>query len=313
MRIFQNVKFETNPTLIASWPGMGNVGLIATNYIRTKMDAQLLAEIDMTPYFIPETVFVHDGIAEFPRMPSARIFYSQNPDTIIFESDVQILGKEGMAITKSLMRFAVEKSVSRVFTTAALPQNISHKADSRIYGAFTSKELLLEFKNLNVLPLNEGYIAGLNGVLLGIAKSFSIEAGCVLGTIPIFATNLSYPKTSLKIIELVEDLLNVDIDKTEINESIAVADNQFSAIEERIREFSGMILGNIEQIAINPSEDLWGNQTEGEIIPQTIMEKIERLFQDAQGDRAKASALKRELDRWNVYELYEDRFLKLFK
>ncbi|MCL1945875.1 MAG: PAC2 family protein [Chitinivibrionia bacterium] len=316
MRIFQNVKFETHPTLIASWPGMGNVGLIATNYLRNKMEAQPLAEIDMNPYFIPEAVLVHEGVADFPRMPTSRIYFCQNPDVLIFESDVQIVGKEGFAITKSLMRFAADVGVSRVFTTAALPQNISHKTESQIYGAFTSKELLIEFINLNVHPMNEGYIAGLNGVLLGVAKSHSIDAGCFLGTIPLFATNLSYPKTSLKIIELIEDILNIEVDKTEINESIAIADNQFTAIEERIREFSGVILGNVEQLAANAVESLWGphaDEATSETVPQTIMEKIERLFQDAQSDKSKARALKRELDRWNVYELYEDRFLKIFK
>jgi predicted ATP-grasp superfamily ATP-dependent carboligase len=316
MRIFQNVKFDTNPTLIAAWPGMGNVGLIATNYLRSKIDAQPLAEIDMNPYFIPEAVLVRDGIADFPKVPTSRIYFCKNPDTLIFESDAQIVGKEGLAVAKSLMRFAVDTGVQRVYTAAALPQAISHKADAQIYGAFTDKDVAFEFERMNVHPMIEGYIAGLNGVLLGIAKSHSIEAGCFLGTIPLFATNLSYPKTSLKIIELMEDLLNINIDKREIIESIVVADSQFTAIEERIREFSGVILGNPEQSDKNQIDELWENHPDKalpETIPQTIMEKIERLFQDAQIDKAKAQTLKKELDRWNVYELYEDRFLKLFK
>ena len=315
MRIFQNVKFETNPILIASWPGMGNVGLIATNYLRNKIGAQPLAEIDMNPYFIPEVVLVRNGIADLPKLPTSRIYFCQNPDVLIFESDAQIMGREGLSIAKSLMRFAADVGVRQVFTTAALPQNTSHKIASQIFGAFTNKELALDFDRLGVLPMIEGYIAGLNGVLLGIAKSHSIEAGCILGTIPLFATNLNYPKTSLKIIELIEDLLNIDIDKTEINQSIAFTDSQFNAIEERIRDFSGIFLGG-GQAEENPLDDILGRQNfdgSEEIIPQTIMEKIERLFQDAQNDKARANALKKELDRWNVYELYEDRFLKLFK
>jgi len=300
---------------------MGNVGLIATNYLRSKMGAQPIAEIDMAPYFIPDAIMVRNGIAELPRLPTSRIYYCQRPDLLIFESDAQIMGKEGLAITKSLMRFAADVGVGRAYTTAALPQNISHKTAAHIYGAFTSNDLLAEFQSLGVQSMTEGYIAGLNGVLLGIAKSHSIEAGCLLGTIPLFATNLNYPKTSLKIIELVEDLLNIDIDKTEINESISITDSQFSAIEERIRQFSGSIFGNLEQMSglhFNPARDgLWGVQSDGapntDTIPQTIMEKIERMFQDAQGDRGKANSLKKELDRWNIFELYEDRFLQLFK
>ncbi|MBI4974838.1 MAG: hypothetical protein HZC19_03435 [Candidatus Omnitrophica bacterium] len=43
------------------------------------------------------------------------------------------------------------------------------------------------------------------------------------------------------------------------------------------------------------------------------MEKIEKLFLEAKQDKKKASVLKRELDRWDLYKLYEDRFLDLFK
>ncbi len=44
-----------------------------------------------------------------------------------------------------------------------------------------------------------------------------------------------------------------------------------------------------------------------------VFEKIERLFQEAKFDRNKAYELKRELDKWGLFEKYEDRFLDLFK
>ncbi len=48
-------------------------------------------------------------------------------------------------------------------------------------------------------------------------------------------------------------------------------------------------------------------------IPGYVLDKIERLFQEALLDKKKAVALKRELDRWDLYKAYEDRFLDLFK
>jgi hypothetical protein len=41
--------------------------------------------------------------------------------------------------------------------------------------------------------------------------------------------------------------------------------------------------------------------------------RIERLFEAARQDRSKAYELKGELDRLGVFDLYEDRFLDLFK
>ena len=45
------------------------------------------------------------------------------------------------------------------------------------------------------------------------------------------------------------------------------------------------------------------------------MEKIENLFQEIKMKRSneKAAQLKKELDHWNLYNLYEDRFLGLFR
>jgi hypothetical protein len=41
--------------------------------------------------------------------------------------------------------------------------------------------------------------------------------------------------------------------------------------------------------------------------------RIEELFEQAQQDRAKAYELKSELDRLNIFDDYENRFLDLFK
>ncbi|UCD15216.1 MAG: hypothetical protein JSV34_05725, partial [Candidatus Omnitrophota bacterium] len=48
-------------------------------------------------------------------------------------------------------------------------------------------------------------------------------------------------------------------------------------------------------------------------LPPSAREKIDKMFKEASKDITKASKLKDELDHWNVYKEYEDRFLDLFK
>ncbi len=50
-----------------------------------------------------------------------------------------------------------------------------------------------------------------------------------------------------------------------------------------------------------------------EEVPKYIMDKIERMFSEVADDKSRAPQLKDELVRWNLYELYEKRFLDLFK
>jgi hypothetical protein len=87
-----------------------------------------------------------------------------------------------------------------------------------------------------------------------------------------------------------------------LNDSIIRTEERMAQIEERIKEIFPLIEEEIEIPALG-----------SEKIPNYVMEKIERLFRETQVNRKKAYLLKEELDRWNLYKLYEDRFLDLFK
>ena len=48
-------------------------------------------------------------------------------------------------------------------------------------------------------------------------------------------------------------------------------------------------------------------------LPAAARQQIELLFAVAREDRSRASELVTELNRWGVYQEYEDRFLSLFR
>jgi hypothetical protein len=78
-------------------------------------------------------------------------------------------------------------------------------------------------------------------------------------------------------------------------------DERMAVIEERVKD---VFTVEDEEPESMPTEKK---------IPGYIMEKIEKLFHEARSDKAKAIMLKKELDRWDLYKLYEDRFLDLFR
>jgi hypothetical protein len=51
---------------------------------------------------------------------------------------------------------------------------------------------------------------------------------------------------------------------------------------------------------------------QNEDIPGHILIKIEELFNAAKKDKDRVKELKQELDRWDLYDKYEKRFLDLF-
>ena len=40
-----------NPSLVAAWPGVGNVALIAVTYLKDKLKARVLGELDPLGFF----------------------------------------------------------------------------------------------------------------------------------------------------------------------------------------------------------------------------------------------------------------------
>jgi proteasome assembly chaperone (PAC2) family protein len=304
MKLFEEVSFSTHPVVLAAWPGMGNVGLITVDYLRKKLDARLFAEFDMSPFFIPDSIVVKNGIAQFPDIPTSVFYYTKNPDLVIFESDAQVGGRDGIAIIKMFLDVIARFNVARIYTFAAFAQPMSYRDPSQVLVTCNGDSLLQKIADNGVIPMPDGFIAGLNGLLLGVAASRRIEAGCMLGTIPSYAMNFAYPKASLELIKTVARIQDFSIDTSELEENAGEMDQQLAMIEDRIREFFP---------SVNKENGDEMSTIDEEKVPHYVMEKLERLFQEAKTDRAKAPELKKELDRWNLFELYEDRFLDLFE
>jgi uncharacterized protein len=303
MKTFEKISFPGPPIMFAAWPGMGNVGLIATDYLRRKLNAKIFAEIDMSPFFIPDSIIVKEGIAQLPEIPSSIFHYSFNPNVIIFESNAQIGGRDGIAIIKTILDVARELQVSRIYTAAAMVNPMTYQSPSQVLVACSNQSHLDSLTKNGVTPMPDGYIAGLNGLLLGVAASHSIESACFLGTMPSYASNMMYPKALLEIVRTFGNILSTPVDFSELENSVNEMDQQFAAIEERIRQ--------IFPSGADTDEEMSG--IENEKVPHYVMEKIEALFLKAKSDRSAATQLKEELDRWNLFELYEDRFLDLFE
>lgn len=304
MKFFKDISFSKPPVVLAAWPGMGNVGLITIEFLRRKMKTELFAEIDMSPFFIPDSIVVQHGIAQFPDIPRSRFFYLADPCMIIFESDAQVSGRDGIAVIKMFLDIIGRFQVERIFTFAAFAQAMSFRNPSQVLIACNGESMCGKLKSSGVILMPDGVIAGLNGLLLGVAASRSIDAACMLGTIPNYATNFAYPKASLELIKTISRIQNFSIDTAELEEGVGEMDQQFASIEERIKEFFP---------TVNKDDDDEISTIDEEKVPHYVMERIEKLFQEARADRTKAQELKKELDRWNLFELYEDRFLDLFE
>jgi uncharacterized protein len=298
------------PVLIAGWPGMGQVGLGACDYLRRKLDAIPFAQIDVSAYHQPDSLTVEDGIGRMPDPPKQDLYYSSEPPLFIFEGDTQLSGEPGLRLAAELLDLVHRHGTETVFTGAAYAMPVSFRQRPDIFGPATNEHLKAELAALGVKPLKEGNISGLNGLLLGLAAQRGMPAACLLATMPHYAIEAPNPKASRALIQVFQRILNTSVDMAEIDDAVREADRMFKDFEAKVNE------------AIQQLKDSLGARSEGQPgegeeqderpEPPDLMERVEKLFEEASGDREKAVLLKQELDHWGLFHLYEDRFLDLF-
>jgi uncharacterized protein len=297
------------PWLVAVWPGMGQVALSAGYYLLAKLGMYLVAEFSARELFEMEFIEVKHGLIQMGRLPRSRFFVWKGPpeahDIVIFIGEAQPpLGK--LAFCQKLIEFARRLGVSRVLTFAAMATPMDLQKHPRVFGAATDQEGLVELKQFDLEILSDGQIGGLNGVLLAVAADRGLRGTCLLGEIPAVAAHLPYPKSSLAVLEVFTKMAKVKVDFTELSE-------QAKAVDEQLRELLARVQATLQQRAEGHEEEAGPEfPLSGKLTPEEE-KQIERLFEQARKDRAKAYELKRELDRLNVFADYEDRFLDLFK
>ena len=297
------------PWLVAVWPGMGQVAISAGYYLMAKLGMHLLAELAAQDLFDVEQVEVEGGLIRTGRLPRSRFYAWNDPhgdhDILVFIGEAQPpRGK--YAFCRALVEYGRGLGVERVFTFAAMATPMHPAHDSRVFGAATDEVGLAELKRLELETLEDGHIGGLNGVLLGVAAEQGLRGACLLGEMPHLFAQLPFPKASLAVLEVFATIAGIEIDFTELSE-------QAKDMEQRL----GELLAQVERAyePQTPTEEETARREpaeEGRLSPED-KRRIEQLFEQAEQDRSYAYELKRELDRLDMYQGYEDRFLDLFK
>jgi hypothetical protein len=312
--------------MVAVWPGMGNVALLAGSYLVSKLEARLLTELPAADLFDVQHVEVRDGVAKIGALPRNLIFLHRDPggrhDLVIFIGEAQPPVR-GYGLCQRLLDAATRLGVKRVFTFAAMSTQVHPGTEPRVFGVVSEKRLIGEIEPLEIDVLQEGQISGMNGLLLAAAAERDVEAMCLMGEMPYFATAIPNPKAAQAVLETFSILAGVQIDFGDLEEQASAIDQQLVRILDRLGGGEGEGDEDEEDEATfeaEASDDVsapppGGKKKEDDepALDLHARERIEHMFELARRDRSKAMELKNELDRLGVFRSYENRFLDLFR
>ena len=299
IRYIRSVELS-NPVMVASWPGIGNIGLIAVDTLRRALQAEELAYIEPWEFFYPNRVVIRNGEITELGFPGSEFFYKRAPagDIIIFTGEEQPAeggrvyaeGSRAYAMANLVLDLAQKYRCRRIYTSGAAVYPIHHTTRSRVWAVPNTPALLDELRSYDNTVMmseiegvgNQGSITGLNGLLLGVAMRRGIDAACLMGEIPVYLQGFPfiYPKGSLAVLEVLTAALDVSIDMSEIHRLAEQNEHELTSLYEKLPPEIKVQLDRLRQSSAAASEN-------GEVITEEdkkkILEDIDKFFKRGSG------------------------------
>ena len=285
IKLYKEPKLE-KPDMIASWPGIGNIGLIAVDTLRGQLRAQELGEIEPWDFFYPQKVIIKGGVLEGLEFPGNKFYYKrlEKKDLIFFIGEEQPTdggriyaeGMKAYQMADLVLDTAQRFGCHRVYTSGAAVALTHHLLKPRVWAVTSRAELSKEVKSYgNTILMGEiegrggqGSITGLNGLLLGLAKKRGFEAICLMGEIPDYLSGapFPYPRASKSVLEVLTDILGIEID--------------YSALDEMTLQVDDVINGIYEKLPSGVRERIEQRKSMVQAKPETITEEDEKWIKE---------------------------------
>jgi len=228
------------PYMVAAWPGMGYLSKISIDYLKRQLGADLFAEIVQ----YQNAITYRDGVVDLPIIRHS-FYTSSNSEIILCVGDAQPnVPEEAYLLACKVAEVAQKCNVRRIYTFAAYPDE--YIDSPKVFGIASTPELVGLLKERNIeIGMGEGFVNGLNGLLIGVAKEKGIEGICLLGQIKY--VNVPQLRSSKAILDTLAGLLELKLDT-------ATLEGRAERLEERIRRKLEKYHGTMSQEKKEPRQ-----------------------------------------------------------
>jgi predicted ATP-grasp superfamily ATP-dependent carboligase len=232
--------YKKNLVAISGFPGMGLVGKTVVDYLKHYFKAKPVAKI--YGYGFPaHLVSYDDGSADILHV---EISLAEMDDLaiLIITSDVQPINDRnqhslGKYLAKKLREIGVQELIA---AAAYVSDTTSHSRNVYVVG--TESRVINKYVEKGAIPLSGGFVSGLNGIIVGWAKFYNLNAVCILGETWRSIVEMNYVDyTAAKIIiDLLNKVWNLNIDTAELDQQGLTVETQIKGIiDQYMRSLKG--------------------------------------------------------------------------
>ena len=225
-----NTESLDDPVLVEGLPGVGHVGKLAADHLLDEFNGTLVRRI-YSEQFPPQVTVDDTGVAALAAV-EVHAVTTPGRDLLVVTGDHQAQTNAGhYRLTEQLLTVAEGFDVTAVYALGGVPTGeLIEEYD--VLGAATDSDVVDRLAEIGVeFRENEpaGGIVGVSGLLLGLGGRRGLQAACLMGETSGYLVD---PKSARAVLEILEQLLEFDVDFSDL-ESKA---EEMEAVVSKIRE-----------------------------------------------------------------------------
>jgi len=215
---------------IVGFPGMGLVGKFTAEYFIRNFRSELIGKV--IGYGFPSQLLVTKGIGSLITLDIYHVKINDKKLLIITSATQPTNHWEQHELAEIVTKNLAEKGVKTLFAAAAFVGDMVTESKTRkIYIASGSEELANKLFKYGAIPINDGVISGLNGIIVGWAQLYGIESACILGETwrAIVDMGLTDYRAAKTVIEFIAKILGIKVETKDL-------DKNADEVEENIKK-----------------------------------------------------------------------------
>lgn len=218
-RIEMDKEFDVeNPVFVEGLAGIGHIGRNVVSYVAEHTDSEKIGAI-YSHHFPPFTMVRDDKTVDTIKNNIYQLKRNDGQDLVLLEGNAQANTPQGHhEVAEKIMEMIEEMDASEIITVGGYGTG-DVVEDPEVFGVTTSTDSQDEYRDMGVtFDHDVGQIVGVSGLLLGMGDDRGYSGICVLGETPGFL--LSDPKSTEEVLKVVEQIIDVDLDYSELDEKV---------------------------------------------------------------------------------------------
>ncbi len=216
----KNIKPPKDAIAIVGMPGIGNVGKLVAEHLKSEIGAEYVGAI-YSPHFPHNAIMLKNGRL---RLVSNRIYLSrrknQKQDIVIVTGDVQAVSTEGQySVNATILNTLREKfNATTIYTIGGYNLGEQINGTPRVFGNATNKKMVEHLKEKGIIfHKSHGLIWGSAGLVVAFARMQKVDGACLMGETGMLEIDAGAAKS---VIVALSKILNIKISTDNLDEII---------------------------------------------------------------------------------------------